>query len=390
MSAILAAFVISATCLRRSSEIDVLGREVVVDVDAELALAGVLGQVADVAVGGEDAVVGAQVALDRPRLGRRLDDHEVLRHGRECSTGSCTPSASGNRSGGLARASGEARRGGRARASRRAPGRESARGGPSASRRRPTFRRPVGRRPGASRRSQPRAAGRIGQAAGADSDRCRRRPGRSRAVVGDDERTARSASTETAIVTRRRGGVRTALSSATWADPPRRPLDRRRRPVPCPLDVDLDRQAGCPPRSARRGPRAPRRARTPRGRPASGRPSAAPARGRPSAGGGPGRRDRRPPRPRRSPAEARQDDRVEVAGETRPLGGCGRVSSRSRLARDELAQRRHADRARTRSAARAACVPRRSSARSSARAAAGPDVADDPERGDRSSDEVEE
>ena len=69
---------------------DVLGGEVVLDVDAELALAGVLRQVADVAVGGEDAVVGAQVALDRPRLGRRLDDHEVLWHGRECSTGFCT------------------------------------------------------------------------------------------------------------------------------------------------------------------------------------------------------------------------------------------------------------------------------------------------------------
>ena len=67
---------------------DVLGREVVVDVDPELALAGVLRQVADVAVGGEDAVVVAQVALDRPRLRRRLDDHEVLGHGRECSTGS--------------------------------------------------------------------------------------------------------------------------------------------------------------------------------------------------------------------------------------------------------------------------------------------------------------
>ena len=69
---------------------DVLGREVVVDVDAELALAGILGQVADVAVGGEHAIVGAQIAFDRPRLGGRFDDHEVLWHGRECSTGSCT------------------------------------------------------------------------------------------------------------------------------------------------------------------------------------------------------------------------------------------------------------------------------------------------------------
>ena len=69
---------------------DVLGLEVVVDVDAELALARVLGQVAHVAVGGEDAVVRAQIAFDRPRLGRRFDDHEVLWHGRECSTGSCT------------------------------------------------------------------------------------------------------------------------------------------------------------------------------------------------------------------------------------------------------------------------------------------------------------
>ena len=90
MSADLAAFSMSSTCLRRSSRDDVLGREVVVDVDAELALAGVLGQVADMAVGGEDAVIRAEIALDRPRLGRRLDDHEVLWHGRECSTGSCT------------------------------------------------------------------------------------------------------------------------------------------------------------------------------------------------------------------------------------------------------------------------------------------------------------
>ena len=92
---------------------DVLGREVVVDVDAELALAGVLGQVADVAVGGEDPVVVAEVALDRPRLGRRLDDHEVLRHGRECSTGSCTRPCHPRQRGGL-----RAARGGRARRAR--------------------------------------------------------------------------------------------------------------------------------------------------------------------------------------------------------------------------------------------------------------------------------
>ena len=60
----------------------VLGREAVLDVDPELALAGVLGQVADVAVGGQDTVIGAEIALDRPRLGRRLDDHQVLRHRR--------------------------------------------------------------------------------------------------------------------------------------------------------------------------------------------------------------------------------------------------------------------------------------------------------------------
>ena len=69
---------------------DVLGLEVVVDVHPELALAGVLRQVADVAVRGEDAVVRAEVALDRPRLGRRLDDHQVLWHGRESSTARCT------------------------------------------------------------------------------------------------------------------------------------------------------------------------------------------------------------------------------------------------------------------------------------------------------------
>ena len=71
---------------------DVLGREVVVHVDAELALARVLGQVPDVAVRGEDLVVRAEVALDGPRLGGRFHDHEVLGHGgRECSTGPFAP-----------------------------------------------------------------------------------------------------------------------------------------------------------------------------------------------------------------------------------------------------------------------------------------------------------
>ncbi len=66
----------------------ILRGEVMVDVDAELALARVLGQVADVTVRGEDAVVVAQVAFDSPGLGRGLDDDEVPWHGRECSTGS--------------------------------------------------------------------------------------------------------------------------------------------------------------------------------------------------------------------------------------------------------------------------------------------------------------
>ena len=67
---------------------DVLGQEVVVDVDPELALARVLGQVADVAVRREDLVVPAEVAFDRPRLGGRFHDHEMLGHGgAECSTG---------------------------------------------------------------------------------------------------------------------------------------------------------------------------------------------------------------------------------------------------------------------------------------------------------------
>ena len=57
---------------------DVLGLEVVLDVDAELALARVLGQVADVAVGRQDPVVRSEVALDGARLGRRFDDDEVL------------------------------------------------------------------------------------------------------------------------------------------------------------------------------------------------------------------------------------------------------------------------------------------------------------------------
>ena len=66
----------------------VLRFEVVVDVDAELALARVLGQVADVAVRRQDAVITTEIALDGARLGRRFDDDEVLGHGRECSTGS--------------------------------------------------------------------------------------------------------------------------------------------------------------------------------------------------------------------------------------------------------------------------------------------------------------
>ena len=61
-----------------------------VDIDAELALAGVLGEVADMAIGREDLVIGAEIALDGPGLGGGFDDDEVLWHGRECSTGSCT------------------------------------------------------------------------------------------------------------------------------------------------------------------------------------------------------------------------------------------------------------------------------------------------------------
>ena len=70
MSAALAAFVDVGDLLAAVLRDHVLGLEVVVDVDAELALARVLGQVADVAVGRQDPVVGAQIALDRARLGR--------------------------------------------------------------------------------------------------------------------------------------------------------------------------------------------------------------------------------------------------------------------------------------------------------------------------------
>jgi hypothetical protein len=63
------------------------------DIHAELAFAGVLGKVTDVTVGGEDSIVVAQITFDRARLGRRFHDHEVLWHGRECSTGSCTLSS---------------------------------------------------------------------------------------------------------------------------------------------------------------------------------------------------------------------------------------------------------------------------------------------------------
>ena len=52
----------------------VLRLEVVVDVDAELALAGILRQVPDMAVRGQDSVICAEIALDGSGLGRRLDD----------------------------------------------------------------------------------------------------------------------------------------------------------------------------------------------------------------------------------------------------------------------------------------------------------------------------
>jgi hypothetical protein len=51
-----------------------------VDIDAELALARVVREVTDVTVRGQDPVVVAEIALDRPGLGRRFDDHQVLRH----------------------------------------------------------------------------------------------------------------------------------------------------------------------------------------------------------------------------------------------------------------------------------------------------------------------
>ena len=48
----------------------VFGFEVVLDVDTQLVLAGVLGQVADMAVRRQDPIAGPQVTLDRARLGR--------------------------------------------------------------------------------------------------------------------------------------------------------------------------------------------------------------------------------------------------------------------------------------------------------------------------------
>jgi len=58
----------------------VLGGEVVLHVNAEPALAGVLGEVADMALRGEDRVVLPEVALDRLGLRGALDDHQVPAH----------------------------------------------------------------------------------------------------------------------------------------------------------------------------------------------------------------------------------------------------------------------------------------------------------------------
>ena len=73
----------------------VFGLEVVVDVHAELALARVFGQVADMAVARQDPVIVTEIALDGAGLGRGFNDDEVLWHGRECSTGSLARPYSG-------------------------------------------------------------------------------------------------------------------------------------------------------------------------------------------------------------------------------------------------------------------------------------------------------
>jgi len=49
---------------------DVFGFEVVIDVDTQLALARVLGQVTDVTVRSQDPVAGAQISLDSARFCR--------------------------------------------------------------------------------------------------------------------------------------------------------------------------------------------------------------------------------------------------------------------------------------------------------------------------------
>ncbi len=83
---------ICATCLRRSSGTTYSGAKSCSTSTPELALARVLRQVADVPVRGENLIVLAEVALNRPRLGGRLHDDKVLGHGgRECSTGTFAP-----------------------------------------------------------------------------------------------------------------------------------------------------------------------------------------------------------------------------------------------------------------------------------------------------------
>ena len=59
----------------------VLWDEAVLDVHPQLPLAGVLGQVPDVPVRGEHGIARPEVALDRLRLGGRLDDHQIAAHG---------------------------------------------------------------------------------------------------------------------------------------------------------------------------------------------------------------------------------------------------------------------------------------------------------------------
>ena len=257
---------------------DVVGLEVVVDVDAEAAprlaldlgrdVRGALRQVADVADGGLDDVAAAEVARDRAGLGRRLDDHQLVCHVRcvllplRCrDVRECCRSVRGSRPNTVARLAARAVPSGPALAP---DGCQEALGDQLADRRE-VRRRRVGRvaRPaaGRARRGSARPSGRRRRRRPAPPRRCRP-AGRG---AGRAAGAARSSP----------GPRRRARPTVSWRTSARAPASRRASSVVVEPAQAVDRRAPARPSPARSAAR-PRRA-TPRRCGTGGRSAPRPA-----------------------------------------------------------------------------------------------------------------